>query len=363
MRSFILRIANGDIGKLFIIGVLALISLVITFYVYYIKAGSQFLLVYQILPHLYLIPIILVSLWYPKRGLQVTILLALAVFINSSLLALAGYPIDPVLSLLYSGLDIGLFVSVVLYAKDRHLVEAMLKNLLARQREGLAAQAGDIPDTESLLARLKDPDEEVREESVRHLGELCDGRAVPYLIERLGDDSAYVRKAAAWSLGQIGDPGVFAPLLDALRDPDRNVRESAAESLGAIGRTNPKPLLPALQDPDWHIRMGAVIALRICGYNRDLSLFIPLLSDENRYVRRETIKTLGRIGDESIVDRLAPLLKDDDAGVRIRAVGALGKIGGPHAYTLLEEALSDPEWEVRVKARKELDNQDVNSDL
>lgn len=359
MQSLLLRLIKGDFGKLLIIAVLAMISLLLTFYIFSIRMGSQFLLIYQLIPHLYLIPLILVSLWYPKRGLQITILVTLTVFINSSLLAIAGYPIDPILSLLYSGLDIGLFVSVVLYAKDRHLVDMMIRSLMVRQFR----PDGEVPDTESLLLRLDDPDEEVREEAVRHLGEVCEKRAVPYLVEKLADHSVFVRKAAVWSLGQIGDQKATQPLLQSLKDPDRNVRETAAEALGAIGKTDNRLLVLALKDPDWHIRMGSVIALRISGYTGDMEPFLPLLKDENRYVRRECVKTLGRVGDPAVVQYFAPVLADPDAGVRLRVTGALGRIGGKEAYNLLEKSLSDPEWEVRIKARKELDAMDLQEPL
>ncbi len=358
-----------DTVKLLIIGVFAVASLVFTLYLITLKDHAFSTSVYPLIPHLYLIPLILMALWYPRRGLQITILLIAAILVLTTLMYLMGTIINPFISLLYAGMDIAIFVALALYAKDRTLVESFLRGFFEHSGVGETfEEAMEHPSTrakikfegafDDVVRALQSHDEEVREEAARALGDLGDRRAVNPLIELLGDDNRYVRREAAKSLGKIGDEHAIPALINALKDEDRYGREGAAEGLGGMGEKAFSSLIRAIKDEDWHVRMGAAIAFRIIGDKNALKVLIPAMKDENRFVRREVIKSLGRIGDHSVIDTLIAALKDPDRSVRLRAVSALSKCNDKRVIEPLIEALNDEDSGVRLRVIRALEEID-----
>ncbi len=358
-----------DTVKLAIIGAFAVISLLFTLSVIASRNSAYFSFIYPLIPHLYLIPIILLALWYPRRGLQVTILLIAAIFILTLSLYFLGILLDPLIILLNAGMDIAIFVALALYAKDRSLVESFLRGFFEHAGMGESfEEAMRHPSTrakikfegafEDVVNALHSNDDEIREEAVRALGELNDPRAVDPLIDILDDENRYIRREAAKSLGRIGDHRAIPALINALKDEDRYGREGAAEGLGEMGDRALQPLLRAMGDDDWHVRMGAAIALRIIGDRSALDSLIPAIGDENRFVRREVVKSLGRIGDHRVIDILIGALKDPDRSVRLRAVSALSKCRDDRVIDPLIGALNDEDSGVRLRVIRALEEMD-----
>ncbi|HUU74971.1 MAG TPA: HEAT repeat domain-containing protein [Methanoregulaceae archaeon] len=358
-----------DTFKLSVIGIFALSSLILTVYTVGFMNKEILLSIYPLIPHLYLIPIILLALWYPKRGLQITILLISAILILTIYLYFRGMVLDPFISLLYSGMDIAIFVVLALYAKDRTLVESFLKGFF--EHSGLGEDFEESIRHPSEKAKVKfegafeevvdalhSRDEEMREEAVRALGELNDPRAVEPLISILNDDNRYIRREAAKSLGRIGDERAIPPLINGLKDEDRNGREGAAEGLGEMGEKALQSLIDAMNDDDWHVRMGAAISLRIIGDKSAINPLIAALDDENRFVRREVTKSLGRIGDTRVVEPLIGTLNDPDRSVRMRAVSALAKFDDDRVIDPLIQTLNDEDSGVRLRAIRALEDID-----
>ena len=360
---------SKDTIKLAIIGIFAICSLVLTTYMIGFMDRELFLSIYPLIPHLYLIPIILLALWYPKRGLQITILLIAAILVLTVFLYMQGTVLDPFISLLYAGMDIAIFVVLALYAKDRTLVESFLKGFFDHsglgehfeesiRRPNEKAKVKFEGAFEDVIQALHSDDEEVREEAARALGELNDQRAVGPLISILSDENRYVRREAAKSLGRIGDERAIEPLINSLKDDDRYGREGAAEGLGEMGEKAVEPLIDAMEDPDWHVRMGAAIALRIIGDKEAIEPLVSALEDENRFVRREATKSIGRIGDRRVVGPLIKALKDPDRSVRMRAVSALSKCGDERVIEPLIGMLNDEDSGVRLRAIRALEEID-----
>jgi HEAT repeat protein len=367
LQDKLYEIERGETLKLAVIAAFAIFGLAITLFT--IQFQDQFFnyqQLFYLIPHLYIIPVILVALWYPKRGLQITILIISALVILTFVLYIRGIAIDPILSLFAAGLDIMIFVAVALYAKDRHLVDQVFKEFL--ERSGIKesdlqklykvhekAKVKFEGDFEEVIHALQSSDEDTREEAVRALGELNDPRAVNPLILALRDDNRYVRREAAKSLGHIGDEKAINPLIEALKDEDRYGREGAAEGLAEMKEKAIGPLLNSLDNQDWHVRMGAIISLRIIGDREALPKIIDALKDENRFVRREATKSLGRIGDGRVVGPLIDALSDEDTSVRMRAVSALAKFGGNDVVDPLINALNDSDSGVRLRAVQALE--------
>lgn len=345
--------------KLAIILMFALFSLLITLYSYWHRQDPSFPQIYILLPHLYLIPIILVGLWYPKRGLIITVLMFLAIFILSWAFAISGYPIDPVQAILTSGLDIGVFVVLALYIKDRQIVDVLLAKIFSftegPKKIALGVITADAHNNvqgafEDLITALDSPDDEIREDAVKAIGELNDIRAVRPLIRRLNDRDRFIRRESAKILGRLGDLQGIAPLIGLLGDEDRSVREAAAEALGAIGIPAVHSLLEALKNPVWQVKVGAIVALRIIGDKRAVPPLIHALENQNRFVRREAVKSLGRIGDYKVLEPLSYCLDDFDSGVRLRAVSALLRCGEKSSMPYLKKAVNDQDAGVRLRA-------------
>ncbi len=355
------EIQNGESLKIMVISAFAIFALIVTLFTIMVREQLFSSQIYTLLPHLYIIPVILVALWYPKRGLQITVLIITAIIILTAILYNAGIALNPVISLLNAGLDIMIFVAVALYAKDRNMVDAALRDFFERSgmMDGGTGNTNGVKektrikivgDFDEVTRALQSPDDDIREEAARALGELQDRRALTPLISALDDQNHYVRREAAKSLGRLGDERAIPALINALKDDDRSGREGAAEGLADMKEKALGPLTASLKDPDWHVRMGVLIALRIIGDKRVISDIIEALKDENRFVRREAVKSLGRIGDERMIVPLTEALKDEDRSVRMRAVGALAKSGGDAAVEPLIGALQDPDSGVRLRA-------------
>jgi hypothetical protein len=331
---------GSEAARLWVIGAFALISLLVT--VYAIGNGENTLSpsLYYLIPHLYIIPIILVSLWYPRRGLQVTILLGTSIIALTVFFFYGGNSIDPVLSILNAGIDIWVVAALALLARCRQQASDIPKMKEMMTLPACGRSGGSEPDTynkdsahpcpcESIagyIEALHLKDEGIREGAARALGELQNPEAIEPLVLALSDESRQVREEAARALGKIGGEQAVTPLIRALIDEQRCVREGAVQALGSIGRPAVGPLIETLADNDWHARMGAAISLRIIGDGRATDPIIRCLQDENRFVRREAAKSLGRSGDRRAVAALQDALQDEDEGVRIKAAAALKRI-------------------------------------
>jgi len=366
LNKHIQEIQNGESLKIMVISAFAIFALIVTLFTIEFRDQLFSSQLYTLLPHLYIIPVILVALWYPKRGLQITILIITAIIILTAILYNTGIALNPVISLLNAGLDIMIFVAVALYAKDRNMVDAALRDFFERSgmmdndtgniNKGKEKEKTKIMgDFGEVILALQSTDDDLREEAARALGELQDLRAVTPLISALEDPNHYVRREVAKSLGRLGDERAIPALINALKDDDRSGREGAAEGLADMKEKALDPLIKSLKDPDWHVRMGVLISLRIIGDKRAISGIIDALKDENRFVRREAVKSLGRIGDERMIVPLTGALKDEDRSVRMRAVGALAKYGGDIVIEPLIVALKDNDSGVRLRALQALE--------
>lgn len=346
-----------ETGKISIIALLALISLFVSVYVLWASPWTGFKFIYVFIPHLYLIPIILLALWFPKSGLNLIAVILLAVFSFWIFSEMFGYQFSIAFTMLYTGLDLATIMVLLLYVKDRRLVEAVLTDLIERGGRRKSPETDRFSgDFDAMLIAFKSSDEDDRKEAIYALSELEDDRAIFPIIRALRDESPYVRKAAAEALGTSDSHKAVVALIQTLVDNDRYVRETAAEALGHLGEIAIPDLIKNLEHPEWRVRIGCVIALRVT--TSVLSSLDPVLSalcDDSFYVRREAVKTLGRIGDASIVPYMNQATMDSDAGVRLRAVRAIVKLGVPEEIEpVLKRCIEDNDGAVRVQAAEEL---------
>lgn len=346
-------------GKLLTIALFALLSLAVSIYFLYFSVYAGFRFVYVFIPHLYLIPIILLALWYPKSGVKLVIVILGALVAFWFFADTLGYTFPPFFMILYTGIDLAFFVVFLLYVKDRRLVEAVILDLIERReminKKRDAESDHRSQDFDTIISSLGSSNEIVREDAVSALAELGDTRGVFPLITALKDVSSHVRRSAVEGLGRTGNFKVVRPLIESLADPDRYVRETAAEALGHLGSIAHPELIKELYNPDWRIRLGIVVALRVSSDFSDTDQVIRLLHDESIFVRREAVKTLGRIGDNRVFPYLVEATRDVDPGVRLRAVRGVAKIGsGDEVRQILTRCMQDPDSAVRLRAGEEL---------
>jgi hypothetical protein len=310
--------------KLWLVGAFAVISLLVTVYAVENQQDPLFSQFFYLIPHLYIIPIILVSLWYPRRGSQITILLFVSVIVLISVFFTFGFPIDPVLSILNAGIDIWIVSALALLARCKE--EWALDTPHGRTVIPGTESPADPDWFQEYRQALRTHDERIRADAARALGESKEIRAIPLLAEVLGDASVVVQSEVVRALGKIPDSRSVTLLMPLLAHDNRTIRESAVQALGGLGPLSVIPLVDALRHDDWHVRMGAAIALRINGDPRSVGPLIHCLGDASRFVRREAVKSLGRVGDLSAVEPLQTALRDEDEGVRGKAEAAIRKI-------------------------------------
>jgi hypothetical protein len=335
---------ESGILRPFIIVAFTLVALLLNGYALSHASDSFFGQLTQLFPHLYYIPIILASIWYPRRGLLL-IGLVVGVSLGLVLFGLVNGTFNPIV-LVYTAIYVWVVATTSVFTIERW--KSLSRFLVPRRRDrpghadgnGPPGQAGDQPapapvmDIDSLLSALEVQDVRVRTAAIASLGRCRDRRALKHLMGLLGDGN-------------------------------RSIREAAVRALGASGKEAVEPLIEALGNPDWHIRMGSAIALRIIGDPRAVEPLIRTLSDESRFVRREVAKSLGRMGDPRATEPLIAVLEDLDEGVRIRAAAALGKIADPRAIAPLTGILSDRNSELQeaaVEALSKIKNSVTSSD-
>lgn len=358
MNNLIIQYIHGnrhiiEIGKLITIALFALLSFFTTIYFLYFSPYAGFRFVYVFIPHLYLIPIILLALWYPKSGVKLVMVILASLFVFWVLANIFGYTFPPLFVILYTGIDLAAFVVFLLYVKDQRLVEAVILDLLERStdiEDKNRNNVGNIKgDFDVIISALNSHDENIREEAISALSSLNDERTIFPLIRTLQDESPYIRRCAVEALGKTHSPKAIKPLIEKLGDDDRYVRESAAEVLGHLGNISMPEMIKHISNPDWRIRMGIAISFRLSPDLPDTDIIIRMLSDESVYVRREVVKTLGRIGDSRIMPYLIQATNDPDSGVKIRAIRAVKKIGtSKEIQQVLMRCMNDPDNAVRI---------------
>lgn len=257
-----------------------------------------------------------------------------------------------------------------------------------------------------LLARLRDPDPDVRRAACR---EAPDDPSAVVLVDALcaalADPEKAVARAACDALARIGtrDPSVsralsaalprlqpqgrlFAalaiarlepppakllpPLVAALALADGDLRWTAVRLLVELGRSAPEvlPLLLALVAGDEQpaARRMAVFALRELAPDRDETASALLIASRaaDAELRRAALVSLASLWDpgRDVVARLCEALSDEpDAGTRGLAAAALGELGAAHpdrigasARSALENALRTGPAPARAAAERAL---------
>ena len=143
--------------------------------------------------------------------------------------------------------------------KKKQDINALMKDLsskdgITRNKARIALVEIGAPSVESLVKTLSDPNQAVRWESAKALGQIMDPRSIDALVKALQDRLFDVRWLAAEALIAIGDKSV-KPLLQAITDNPESeyLREGAHHVFHDLreGRYGDilKPVITSMEDP------------------------------------------------------------------------------------------------------------------
>ena len=198
---------------------------------------------------------------------------------------------------------------------------------VARQRSGTLAEVVDL---------LEDPDEEVRAQAARVLGDEREVSASAAMVRRLGDPAPRVRLFAAIGVGKLRSRAALGPLLAMLRDDggrDPSLRHAAV--MGLAGCAGPESLAAARIDAAPAVRLGLVVALRRLA-SPEVARF---LDDHDPNVVFEAGRAINDLSIPAAMPALAALVERPflpDPLLR-RAIHARAVIGRPEDLRLLAD--------------------------
>jgi HEAT repeat protein len=141
-----------------------------------------------------------------------------------------------------------------------------------------------------------------------------------------GDRKAKRRAAAAYALGRFREPAAFPTLLAALRDKDEEVRIRVCAAVAAYNdRAAVEPLIANLEtDKKWRGRVAAASALGAVPDERSVRPLSAALDDKQPEVRATAAASLAAVGDMRAMDPLrARSKKEKDAAARKAIAQAL----------------------------------------
>lgn len=214
----------------------------------------------------------------------------------------------------------------------------------------------------ALIPLMDHPQEQIRAEVAKALGEFDDPDVIAALVDALEtDESPNVRRWAAWALGEIGNPAATDALAVALENDEyAEARRWAAWALGEIAVPSPgalDALSTALEeDPSPETRRWSAWALGEIQHPAAVdALNAAVVSDAMPEVRRWSAWALGEIADVRAVSSLIRALERDQVGeVRQWSAWALGEVGDARAHEALTAATRDSDSEVSAFAIRAL---------
>ncbi|MAE28648.1 MAG: hypothetical protein CMJ87_06645, partial [Planctomycetes bacterium] len=228
----------------------------------------------------------------------------------------------------FGELDSGSLASMLAH-RDRRLRQGAQFELAERGEQGSAALWGATKSSElfarmhgvwglgmvgrsdrsvlpALRAALHDPEEEVRAQAARVLGDLRDTAAAEYLSAHLEHDTPRVAHLAAIALGKLGTPEAWALLARKLGEVDESdVVLRHALVMGLAGCASDEQLVGLLVASARGTRLGAVLALRRRG-RPELAI---ALEDPDPLISLEAARAIHDLPLEDAAEQLAAMLE------------------------------------------------------
>jgi len=195
------------------------------------------------------------------------------------------------------------------------------------------------------------------------LGNIADGRSVPFLLFRLNMTSGLEAFAIAEALGEIARPQAIDTLLSKMSDAHGMMLEVLWKSVLKIARRNQMDVLSLMNSPQVADCMKEIFkddadrellpdlskSLTGTSTSRGILLLASRFHCYPSEIRRVLARELGQVGGKVAVKVLKQALDDEDVLVVHQAAESLAHIGNPTAIAALKEMLTSDN-EVKVLA-------------
>lgn len=186
-----------------------------------------------------------------------------------------------------------------------------------------------IPAVDALIARLKDPDPQVRRLAAKALGQTGSMTTVDPLLQAVADPDPRVRAAATIALGSLHHPVVAQKLIDAYPLVQPELQPHLIFAMSLINDIIVVPfLLEQFSSPSVETRSAIVLALGKLRDARAIDTLLVALKDEDEIVRANAAFALSSFYSVTVMDALLGLLDDDIEGVRAAAGESLHALSG-----------------------------------
>jgi HEAT repeat protein len=227
----------------------------------------------------------------------------------------------------------------------------------AAAAEALTPVAREKEVKEALLARLGDPDDQIRWTIGNALSAAAgDSELQSALLMRLGDEDEEVREAAARALrGAVSEPAVREALLARLGDQSLSVQWAVADALSSVVREPEVREAFLAQLDGGHSRVPGFVdsALSSIAHEPEVRrALLERLGDEHPSVRSAAAAALFSVaGEPEVREALLARLHDKDPYMRLQVAQAVASSGAePAALAALLKLLGDKLWPVRDEA-------------
>lgn len=193
---------------------------------------------------------------------------------------------------------------------------------------------------ERLRELLGHADQRVRLEAQFTLAERGKGSIETFATLATDSSSPLLpRLHAIWGLGQLGHEATSQnAILGLLGDPEDEVRAQATKLIGDIGlKASKKPLVSLLRDPSPRVQFFAAQSLAKVGDLSNANDFVELLrrnSDADQYIRHVGVMGLVKTNN---ADVLATASNDPSKAVRLGALTAYRRLRSPKVAIFLSD--------------------------
>ncbi|MEO6436887.1 MAG: HEAT repeat domain-containing protein [Tepidisphaeraceae bacterium] len=224
--------------------------------------------------------------------------------------------------------DQAFFALCDLKPPPREAIAAMIERL-KRPSMQTAAQAAltsaGAPAIDALRALRQHPDQELRAEAVRTLGQMLstDRHVVIDILQFLLDPNPLVESTTRGVLSPVVQANPKF-LLDQLQSEQVKIRVWAVRELKLQRPLPLDELAEAMEDPSESVRDAATDALRMTTEARDPN-WLTLIKSPDVKVRIRAARMLPFVREVGKQDALLLAMDDKDVAVRRAAVGALGR--------------------------------------
>jgi PAS domain S-box-containing protein len=150
-------LSEQDLIRIWVIASFVLISVLVTIYAFSVPLGDIYAPLMFLFPQLYYIPIVLISIWYPRYGLQCTVLLVVAFLAITAYFTYLGSAFDPFISGVNAAMYLWVVAATTLMAKEGGLLNIKYWNIFRNADAGMFLcdlVSGEILDANPKLAGM-----------------------------------------------------------------------------------------------------------------------------------------------------------------------------------------------------------------